>query len=126
LSLCKLVTWNDYEEGTEIESGIDNCVSISGGIAGNGISWNITGQETTLDHYTVFISTDGQNLMPLADLRAGTHTLDLAHYGFDPGSYTLYVKAGGRPSLLNHFSNAVAYQVGSSQPPIARLELTPA
>ena len=21
----QLVTWNDYEEGTEIESGIDNC-----------------------------------------------------------------------------------------------------
>ena len=127
LESLQLVTWNDYEEGTEIESGIDNCVSISAGIAGNGISWNISGQETTVDHYTVFISTDGQNLMPLSDFPAGTHTLDLAHYGFDPGSYTLYVKAVGRPSLLNHFSNAVSYQVGSSsQPPIARLEVTPA
>lgn len=127
LESLQLVTWNDYEEGTEIESGIDNCVSISAGVAGGGISWNLTGQETTLDHYTVFISTDGQNLMPLADVPAGTHNLDLAHYRFDPGSYTLYVKAVGKPSLVNHVSNAVSYRVDSSaQPPIARLEVTPA
>ncbi|MGZ7057316.1 MAG: hypothetical protein ACXVIO_08520, partial [Candidatus Angelobacter sp.] len=25
----QLVTWNDYEEGSEIESGIDNCVTVS-------------------------------------------------------------------------------------------------
>ncbi len=29
LPFLQIPTWNDYEEGTEIESGIDNCVTIS-------------------------------------------------------------------------------------------------
>ena len=27
-SALQLLTWNDYEEGSEIEPGIDNCVSV--------------------------------------------------------------------------------------------------
>ncbi len=61
----QLVTWNDYEEGTEIESGIDNCVSVSAAMAGNSLQWKIAGSEDTIDHYRVYVSSDGQNLMPL-------------------------------------------------------------
>ncbi len=32
LPVLQLVTWNDYEEGTEVESGIDNCVNVSAAI----------------------------------------------------------------------------------------------
>src|SRR5205814_626435 len=32
LDSLQLVTWNDYEEGTEIETGIDNCFAMSAGI----------------------------------------------------------------------------------------------
>src|SRR6266567_2535298 len=77
----QIATWNDYEEGTSIEDGIDNCVSISASMTGaSQLSWAIGGNENTLDHYTVFISSDGQNLMPVADLAAGTHALDLAQF----------------------------------------------
>jgi hypothetical protein len=34
----QLVTWNDYEEGSEIESGIDNCVTVSASVAGTVVS----------------------------------------------------------------------------------------
>src|SRR5580704_4292974 len=34
LSALQLVTWKDYEEGTEIESGISNCISISATASG--------------------------------------------------------------------------------------------
>jgi hypothetical protein len=34
-----IATWNDYEEGTEIESGIDDCVSISARVSDNGLQW---------------------------------------------------------------------------------------
>ena len=34
LPALQLVTWNDYEEGTEIESGIDNCFSLSASVSG--------------------------------------------------------------------------------------------
>ena len=59
------MTWNDYEEGTEIESGIDNCLTLSASVAANTLQWTIIGNENTVDHYSVYISSDGENLMPL-------------------------------------------------------------
>ena len=128
LEAIQLVTWNDYEEGTELESGIDNCVTVSAAIAGSTLSWSITGQENTLDHYTIYISTDGQNLMALTTVAAGIHALDLAPFGLASGNYTLYVKAVGKPSLLNHISGPVTYSVNLSPPPppVAKLSVTPA
>jgi len=118
------VTWDDYEEGSEIETGIDNCVSsVTGGVSGTSLSWKtnfgpdpddptLTGTEATVHHYTVFISTDGQNLMVLQDnITPGLNTLDLTQYGIGPGNYTLYVKAVGQPSIVNHMSGPIQYNV---------------
>ncbi len=124
LQALQVATWNDYEEGTEIESGIDNCVSVSGAMSGKVMNWSISGQENTIDHYTVFISTDGQNLMPVADVPAGTHSLDLSGYGFGPAAYTLYVKAVGKPSLTNKMSGPISWS-SSNIPPTAQLSVTP-
>jgi len=128
LAWFQLVTWNDYEEATEIETGIDNCVSVNASVSGSTLNWSITGNENTLDHYTVFISSDGQNLMSLGDFPAGTHSLDLSSFGFNAGTYSVYVKAVGKPSILNHMSAAAIYTSGGGgqpQPPVARLSLTP-
>ncbi len=104
----QIVTWNDYEEGTEIETGVDNCVGVSASATSDGtISWNINGQENTIDHYTIFISTDGQNLMKLADLATGTYSYSLSAFGFAGGNYTAYVKAVGKPSIQNKISAPV-------------------
>ncbi len=56
----QMVTWNDYEEGTEIEAGIDNCVTVSASVSGTMVSWGITGQMNTVDHFSVYASQDGQ------------------------------------------------------------------
>src|SRR5213079_1954013 len=53
LPYLQLVTWNDYEEGTEIESGIDSCFSMSAGMAGNSLQWTVNAYEDTIDHYVV-------------------------------------------------------------------------
>jgi hypothetical protein len=105
--LLQLPTWNDYEEGTEIESGIDNCVTVSAALAGQTLTWSITGQESTLDYYAIYVSQDGQNLMPLAEALAGDHTMDLSGYNFSSGTYKIYVKAVAKPGLLNQMSGAV-------------------
>ena len=110
LDAVQLVTWNDYEEGTELESGIDNCLSISASLSRNTLSWNVQGDESTLSHYVVYVSTDGQNLMPLEELGVGNHSLNLASYPFAGGKYVFYVQAVGKPSILNHMSNAVSYK----------------
>jgi hypothetical protein len=112
LESLQLVTWNDYEEGTEIESGIDNCVSMSASMTGTQLSWTITGNENTIDHYSPFISIDGENLMPLPDVPAGVHSVDLSTYDFATGTYKVYVKAVGKPTLKNQMSNAASFVNG--------------
>jgi PKD repeat protein len=126
LPLLQIATWNDYEEGTEVESGIDNCVTISAALSGSTLSWTITGLESTIDHYQVFASQDGQNLMAVQQVAAGTHAADLSALGLPAGSYSFFVKAVAKPTLLNHMSSAVSYTVaGTAQPPTATLALTP-
>jgi hypothetical protein len=114
LDALQLVTWNDYEEGTEIESGIDNCVSISATVSSTTLKWSVSGDENTLDHYIVFISTDGQNLMELSQVGVGNHSINLGSYSLAAGTYKLYVQAVGKPAFRNHISGAVKYTVGGS------------
>jgi hypothetical protein len=109
LSDLQLVTWNDYEEGTEIESGIDNCVTLTASVSGNSAQWSVKGSESTVDHYVVYISTDGQNLMPLTDVTAGIHSLNLCGFPIPGGSYKMFVQAVGKPSLANQITGAMSY-----------------
>ncbi len=107
-----VVTWNDYEEGTEIESGIENCVSISAELARGELRWNIKGKERTLDHFTIFLSRDGENLMLFRQLPPHARSFDLDDVNLAPGDYIVYVKAVGRASMTNHMSNPVRYRAG--------------
>ena len=109
LPYLQLVTWNDYEEATEIESGIDNCLTLSGAVAANSLQWTLSGDESTVDHYTVYISSDGQNLMPLTEIATGIHSLNLCGFPIPNGSYTLFVQAIGKPSLANQITGATSY-----------------
>ncbi len=109
LTDLQLVTWNDYEEATEIESGIDNCFSLSASLAGNSLQWTIQGNENTVDHYTVYISTDGQNLMPLGDTAPGDRSLNLCGFPIPTGSYQLLIQAVGKPSLANTITGSLKY-----------------
>jgi hypothetical protein len=109
LAALQLVTWNDYEEATEIETGINNCLSIAASVSGNTLRWNIRGNENTVDHYVAYISTDGQNLMPLAEAYPGTNSLNLCSYSLANGNYIGYVQAVGKPSLANQMSGAAKF-----------------
>ena len=104
----QLVTWNDYEEATEIETGINNCLSISASASGNSLAWSVQGNENTVDHYVAYISQDGQNLMPLAQASPGTHSVNLCSYSLADGNYTWYVEAVGKPSMMNQMSAAAS------------------
>lgn len=119
LDALQIVTWNDYEEGTEVESGIENCAVISARVSGDDLQWSISGRETTqedtISRYVVFISRDGENLMPLATVPNGVHTLELGRYRLAAGKYLLFVKAVGVASVKNHMSNAVSYGVSTRE-----------
>jgi hypothetical protein len=101
----QLATWDDYEEGTSLETGIDNCVaftSFSG--TGTTLNWTISGAENTLSRFEVFVSTDGSNLMKLADnIAASSRSLNLSSYNLS-GTLKFYVKAIGKPFFVNKMS----------------------
>jgi hypothetical protein len=109
LPFVQLVTWNDYEEGTEIESGIDNCFSLSPSISGTSLQWSVSGDESSIDYYRVYISTDGKNLMPLIDNAVGLRSVNLCSFAIPAGSYKLLVQAVGKPALSSQITGAVNY-----------------
>jgi PKD repeat protein len=118
LALLQVGTWNDYEEGTSQEVGIDNCLEVSATLGGTALNWELVGAglESTIDHYRLFVSADGENLMELEQLAVGSHTVDVASYNLAPGSYTVYVKAVGKASITNKMSNGVAFDVPNLAP----------
>jgi hypothetical protein len=118
LDFIMVDTWDDYEEGTEIETGIDNCLStIDVTLTGSTLTWSPTfgsdpmdssvmGSEATLYQYSVYAAAQGSTqLMDIADVvcAGGTcpHTLDLSTLGMTGGPYTFYVDAIGMPSIVN-------------------------
>jgi hypothetical protein len=109
LPLLQLVTWNDYEEGTEIESGIDNCLAVSAGLSGNLLQWSVNGNDNTVHHYNIYVSTDGESLMPLASPTSTLPPLDMCSYSLASGSYTLYAQAIGKAGFKNQMSGPVTY-----------------
>ena len=124
LPALQLVTWNDYEEGTEIESGINNCFSVSASASGNSLHWTIKGSESTVDHYVAYISTDGQNLMSLGNSNPGTSSLNLCSYALSNGKYTAYVQAVGKPSITNQMSGAVKVTLNCSGTKVSDVTLS--
>jgi PKD repeat protein len=66
--------------------------------------------------------------MSLGDTGAGSgsYARELSTLGLDPAkTYTLYVQAIGKPSLKNHFSNAVTF-APANRPPNAVISVNPA
>jgi hypothetical protein len=125
----QLVTWDDYEEGTELETGIDNHVAVAAGVSGGAtLTWTVALEPgapaecaaavtagwdpaSTLDHFAVYASPagDGEHLTLVADgVPAGARSLDLAGK-LATGSYVLYVYAVGKASIHNHLSPSAAY-----------------
>jgi hypothetical protein len=66
-------------------------------------------------HFTVFASTDGQNLAKLADVPAGQHSLALGQFHL-PSPVLLFVKAVGQPSIRNQMSAPVVMKAGDAAP----------
>jgi hypothetical protein len=121
LAAVMVDTWDDYEEGTEIETGIDNCLtSLDVTLSGATLSWSpiwgtdpmnasVTGTEATIYEYSVYLAeAGGTNLMWLANVpcTGGScgHSLDLSTFGIAGGPYVLYVQAVGYPSIVSTLS----------------------
>jgi hypothetical protein len=116
LPFLGVVTWNDYEEGSEIETGISNCLSLNASVSGSTLSWALNfsssaGSESTVHNYVVYDSINTSSLVQLTTVKAGTHSLNLSNFTLGAGTHVVYVKAVGQPLILNQMSNGVTYNV---------------
>jgi hypothetical protein len=107
-------TWSDWEEGTEIESGVENDVAVTASVQGSTLSWSTTsgtGDESTLDHYEVYASVDGVRAADLGSVPVAAHSFDLGSASClaSGTTYRLQVVAVGRPCIRNHASAVVMY-----------------
>lgn len=118
LSAFQAVTWNDYEEATNLETGVDNCLSISASVNGPKLQWTISpntaASNATLSMFVVYISTDGKNLAQLKVRATSARSLDLTQFALPTGNYKLFVQAFGQPSVQNHMSAGVSFPVYST------------
>ena len=109
----QVVTWNDYEEGTAVEDGIDNCYTVHASLSGSKLSWSLLSSDSTyaststIHHFTVYYTDAAGNLYPAAsNLPVTTNILDLSSV-VPPGTWTVYVEMVGQPLIINRVSNGV-------------------
>ena len=104
------VTWSDWEEGSQVEGGVENDVAIAAQVTGAALTWTTsggTGDESTIDHYAIYASNDGANATLLGSVPTGTHTFSLAGACLPHG--TVAVIAVGKPMIRDHASVWIYY-----------------
>ena len=106
LTALIIATWNDYEEGTEIETGIDNCVSIQASLSEGRLTWTVSGPENTIDHFAVLAHT-GHEWTEAADVPPGSNSAKLSQLQAHEAPTAFCVEAVGKASILNHFSQPI-------------------
>ena len=118
----EIATWDDYDEGSEMETSIDICVNtFSASLNGSVLNWSINfnnaqyGNETKIDHYAIYYTSDGSTnttidhpltlLTNVAVNNTGSYTFPLPNTL--PNPTILYVKAVAKPMLQNRLTAGV-------------------
>jgi hypothetical protein len=113
LDSLEVVTWNDYEEGTEIETGVDDCVEIRSSISGRTLTWTTSGNAAAIDHFTIYASSDGQNLIELKQVPSNIRSSELDGRELLAGHYQIFVQVVGKPSVTDKMSSGVSWTLGA-------------
>jgi hypothetical protein len=116
LAFIQPVTWNDYDEGTEIETGLDNCYSVtSPSIVSSTFSWTMSDSSggnastSTIDHFSLWLFDGSGNAMDVLDVTNPNATSLTIPATIPSGSWRLAVQAIGVNSVQNHLSPLVNY-----------------
>ena len=114
LPYVQVVTWNDYEEGTAVEDGIDNCYTVNASLSGSQLTWSLAASDSyastaTIHHFNVYYEDAAGKLYSAAsNLSVTTNLLDLSSV-VPTGTWTVHVEMVGQPLILNRMSNGVTY-----------------
>ena len=111
----QVATWNDYEEGTAIEDGIDNCYMVNASLSGSQLTWSLAASDSTyaspstIHHFNVYFADAAGNLYSAAsNLPVTTTSFDLSTI-VPSGTWSVYVEMVGQPLIINRMSNALTY-----------------
>jgi hypothetical protein len=111
----QVATWNDYEEGTAIEDGTDNCYTVNASLSGSQLTWSLVASDSTyaststVHHFNVYYADSAGNLYSAAsNLPVTTTSFDLSSV-VPAGTWTVYVEMVGQPLIINRMSNALTY-----------------
>ena len=113
LPFLQVITWNDYNEGTEIETGIDNCFTLSAEVKGTVLEWRLNAGSdfaslSTVSHVEIYDSSDGENLRLIDKVPAErSGTWDLAV--LPAGTHKVFVRMVGKNSILNRIAGPVVF-----------------
>jgi hypothetical protein len=115
-------TWNDYEEGTEVETGVDNCWRVQNASYNqtqDTLTWQlnaVSGQqnfasESTVYGFTVWAATPSGVIQKVASLHPTDRSLSNVStlVPIDTNFTQLYVEMVGMPLILNQMSNGTTY-----------------
>lgn len=101
------LTADDFQEGTPVQCGIRTDVKLNATLAGNVITFSITGNENTVRQYNLWGTLDGDHVTQLATVLPGAaKQFDLGKLPglTQDGTYTLYIECQSKPSLQNHMA----------------------
>jgi hypothetical protein len=102
LPYLQLITWNDYEEGSALETGIASCTKIGTRRAGQTLSLDVSHADT-VDHLELYKQVDGGALQLVGRYPAATPSIRLP----DASAKAYFVKAVGKPFIENIVSGPV-------------------
>lgn len=114
----QVATWNDYEEGTEVETGIDNCYTITDSVnqTAKTVNWTLHANNSyaatsTVHHFTVYYENPNDSTKTLhvlaTNISRTTTSYSLANV--PTGTWNIYVEMVGEPLILDRMSNASSY-----------------
>ncbi|WP_175950475.1 hypothetical protein [Burkholderia sp. BCC0405] len=102
IPFVQLITWNDYEEGSALETGIASCTEIDAQPLGASVTVRITHPDT-VDHLELY-----EQLGPSSFRLVGRYPTDATSISLpDTRAGTYFVKAVGKPFIQNVVSAAI-------------------
>ncbi len=120
LPFLQLVTWNDYEEGTELETGIENCATLSAIVdyANHALNVHLT-HVNTIDHLELYEQNKDGTLALTNTFPATMLNITMTRF-----SGTFYLRAVGKPFMKNVLSQAIVVnqQLVAKRPSPARYD----
>lgn len=124
-------TWNDHEQGSAIENGVDSCYNFALALNADGHTANYTittndstnaplsPLNSTIHHIAPYVSIDGVNLQPIGGqvtVSGATGSVDLNSLSLPGGTYSIFFKLVMIAGLQNKWAGPITYKTTIARP----------